>query len=285
MKKALLAGALLGAFGGVASAADIPVKAPYRPPPPPVWSWTGFYVGANGGYSFGRDDFTQSLAIVPGTVRTSTSPNKIAPTGGFGGLQIGYNWQFGAVVLGAEADYQWADQTDTTCGGLCGNLVMPGVVFVGVGDATSVYQKVKSFSTVRARLGWANDGAMIYVTGGGAWMKVDSTESISFGVIPGFATVTSAASFSNTKSGYSIGAGIEMRLFANLTAKIEYLHLDVSGVTHSFFPGPGTLFVGPGGSLTTTTGRIKDEIVRVGLNWKFGGYGGPGYGGPGYAAY
>jgi outer membrane immunogenic protein len=135
----------------------------------------------------------------------------MAPSGGFGGLQIGYNWQFGGVVLGAEGDYQWADQTDTTCGGICGNLVVPGVITIvgSGGGANSVYQKVKSFSTARARLGWANDGAMIYVTGGGAWMRIDSTESISFGVIPGLPTVTSAASFSDTKSGYSVGAGIE----------------------------------------------------------------------------
>ena len=75
-----------------------------------------------------------------------------------------------------------------------------------------MYQKVKWFSTARARVGWANDGALIYVTGGGAWMGIDSTESISFGVIPGLPTVTSAANFSDTKSGYSVGAGIEMRV-------------------------------------------------------------------------
>src|SRR5207253_1968028 len=121
-----------------------------------------------------------------------------------------------------------------------------------------------------------------------AWMGIDSTESISFGVIPGLPTVTSAASFSDTKSGYSVGAGIEMRLWAGWTAKVEYLHLDVGGLTHTFSPGP--LFVTPGGSLTTTTGRIRDDIVRLGLNWQFGGFGGygggyGGYGGPAYGAY
>jgi outer membrane immunogenic protein len=256
-----------------------------------LWSWTGFYIGANAGYSTGRDDFTQTLVAVPGpggVLLTSSSPNTIAPKGGFGGLQIGYNWQFGAFVLGAEADYQWADQTDTTCGGLCGNLIVPGVTIIGTaGSANSVHQKVKSFSTARARLGWANDGALIYITGGGAWMQVDSTESISFAVIPGFGPFTTAASFSDTKSGYSIGAGIEMRLWWNWTAKVEYLHLDVSGVTHIF--AAGFPFAVPGGSFTTTTGRIKDDIFRVGLNYKFdwgyGGAGGYGYGRPGYRAY
>jgi outer membrane immunogenic protein len=278
MKKLMIAGVLVSALGGVASAAELPVKAPYRPPPP-VWSWTGFYVGINGGYSFGNDDFNQTLVVVPpgAILRTSTSPNTIAPKGGFFGGQVGFNWQTGPVVWGVEGDYQGASQTSTTtCGGLCGNFFVTGVgTVVGVGDATSVYQKVKWFSTARARVGWANNGAMIYVTGGGAWMGIDSTESISFGMIPGLPVVTSAASFSDTKSGYSVGAGIEMRLWANWTAKVEYLHLDVDGVTHTFFPGP--FF---GSSLTTTTGRIRDDIVRVGVNYKFGwgGYG-AGYGG------
>jgi outer membrane immunogenic protein len=282
MKKlSLVSAALASLIAAPAMAADIPVKAPYRAPPPPVYSWTGFYLGINGGYSVGTDDFRQTLNAVPGVIlNTSSSPNTIAPKGGFFGGQIGYNWQFGPVVLGAEADWQGASQTSTTvCGGLCGNLVIPGVVTI-VGQTTSVYQKVKSFSTARARLGWANDGAMIYVTGGGAWMKIDSTESIAFAIIPGLGPFASAASFSDTKSGYSVGAGIEMRLWAGWTAKVEYLHLDVSGLSHSFFPGP--VFALPGGSLNTTTGRIRDDIVRVGLNWKFGGFG---FGGPVYAAY
>jgi len=243
-----------------------------------VWSWTGFYLGINGGYSVGTDDFNQVLTVVPGTLLfTSSAPNTIAPKGGFFGGQVGFNWQTGPVVWGVEGDWQGASQTSTTvCGGLCGNAVVPGVVtVVGVpGGANSVYQKVKWFSTARARVGYANDGAMIYVTGGGAWMGIDSTESIAFG---GWVQPTS---FSDTKSGYSVGAGIEMRLWAGWTAKVEYLHLDVSGLNHSFFPGP--FFVAPGGSLTTTTGRIRDDIVRVGLNWKFGGW--P-FGGPVYAAY
>src|SRR3989442_5228594 len=102
-------------------------------------------------------------------------------------------------------------------------------------------------------------------------MGVDETDSFAFAIIPAVGPFASAASFSSTRSGYAVGAGIEMRLWANWTAKIEYLHLDVGGTTNTFSPGP--FFVAPGGSLTTTTGRIKDDIFRVGLNWKFGGFG------------
>src|SRR5207247_256767 len=127
--------------------------------------------------------------------------------------------------------------------------------------------------TARGRLGWANDGALIYVTAGGAWAGIDETDTIAVAVTPPPVGATTTASFSNTKSGYAVGAGIEMRLWANWTAKVEYLHIDLGGTTntgvHNALP-----FIGPNLILTTTTGRIKDDIFRVGLNWKFGGYGG-----------
>jgi|SRR6266545_1660510 len=272
MKTILSAGtvAIALAAGTPSFAADLPFKAP-PPAVAPACAWCGVYVGINGGYSFGSDEFNQTLVIVPGPaglVFNSSSPNKIAPKGGLFGGQVGYNWQTGPFVLGVEGDVQWADQTDTTCGGLCGNTVVPGVVVVvGNSGATSVFQKVKWFSTARARVGWTNDSAMIYVTGGGAWMGVDETDSISFGIIPGLPTVTSAASFSSTRSGFAVGAGIEMRLWPRWTAKAEYLHLDVNGTSNTFVPAVG-VFVLPGGSLTTTTGRIRDDLVRVGLNYK-----------------
>ncbi len=73
-------------------------------------------------------------------------------------------------------------------------------------------------------------------------------------------TITS--SFSNTKSGYAVGGGAEFRLWGNWTGKVEYLHIDVAGTTNT--GGPNT-FV-----LTTATGRIKDDIVRLGVNYKLG---------------
>jgi hypothetical protein len=102
----------------------------------------------------------------------------------------------------------------------------------------------------------------------GVEMGVEERDSTSLCIIPGAPVVTNAASFRNTRKGYAVGAGMEMRLWANLVAKVEYLHIDVAGTANSFVP---PFFVGPGGSLTTTTNRIHDDLVRVGLNWKFGG--------------
>jgi len=143
MKKLLLAGVALAALGGVASAADLAVKAPYAPPPA-LWSWTGFYVGINGGYSTGADDYTQSIVIGPPPVTTiaSFSSHSINPKGGLFGGQIGFNYQTGPVVWGVEGDWQWANQNNTACGMLCFNDLGHHRV-----------PEVKSFATVRGRVG------------------------------------------------------------------------------------------------------------------------------------
>jgi outer membrane immunogenic protein len=264
MKKLLLAGIVLAGLGGVASAADLAVKAPYRAPPVSMWSWSGFYVGINGGYSTGADDYTQTIVAFPAPVTTITSftNNTINPRGGLFGGQIGFNWQTGPIVFGVEGDWQWASQSATACGHLCFTQVIPGIGPVTAG--TSVYQKLKSFATARGRVGWANDGALFYITAGGAWARIDETDTIT--ISPPLAS--QAASFSNTVSGVAYGAGIEMRLWAGWTGKLEYLHLDLSGTTNTFAVVPPIL---PAASpFTTTTGRIRDDIIRVGLNYKFG---------------
>jgi outer membrane immunogenic protein len=99
---------------------------------------------------------------------------------------------------------------------------------------------------------------MLYATAGGAWMGIDETDA-NFSSGSG-TTITS--SFSNTKSGYALGAGAEFRLWDNWTGKVEYLHIDIGGTTNT--GGPNT-FV-----LTTANSSIKDDIVRLGVNYKLG---------------
>jgi outer membrane immunogenic protein len=127
---------------------------------------------------------------------------------------------------------------------------------------------MKWFGTARGRIGWVPvDGAMIYATGGGAWIGIDETDTIVSAPPVGFPPASTSASFGNTASGYAVGAGAEVRLWGNWTGKLEYLHLDVGGTsnaaTHSAPPTIGPLV------LTTTTGRITDDIFRVGLNYQF----------------
>ena len=247
---------------------DLPLKA--RPfAPGPAWSWTGFYGGINGGYSVASDHFSQGFVgnvNNPSILSEASSFNStITPKGGFLGLQGGYNYQTGPIVWGVEGDWQWANQSARSCGLNCGFTQTPdnvGIFIYGAsgGQAFSVDQKVNWFGTARGRIGWTpSDGTMLYATAGGAWMGIDETDTVA-SIAPTPSTTT--ASFSNTKSGYAAGGGAEFRLWGNWTGKVEYLHIDVGGTTST--GGPNTFVV------TTTTGRIKDDIVRLGVNYKLG---------------
>ena len=184
---ALLAVAAMLATGA-ANAADLPRKAPPMVVPAPVFSWTGFYIGINGGYGWantknGFTDFDNA-------------------SGGVFGVQGGFNYQFvgSPIVIGIEADYQGA------------NIKADGVF---LGTLTNV--ELERFGTVRGRLGFAWDRFLIYGTGG--WAYAAQTE-ISLG-FPFF------VSGSQELSGWTAGAGIEWAFAPNWSAKIEYLHLDL----------------------------------------------------------
>src|SRR5664279_1469048 len=159
--------AVTAAIGGTsASAADLPVKAPYlKAPVAMVYDWTGFYVGVNAGVGIGRD-YTR-LAIPAGA---SFEASYLNPQGGLGGGQIGYNWQLppsalGSLVLGVEADLQGTGMRDNfSC--LIGCLP---------GQNLNYNQRLDWFGTVRGRVGIANGPVLTYVTGGYAYGSVKTT--------------------------------------------------------------------------------------------------------------
>jgi len=144
MKKILLSTVALIGLTVTAAAADLPSRhAPAMVAPVvPVFTWTGFYVGVNAGYGWGNDD-NRGFGLV----------NRGNDDGGFvGGAQLGYNYQMGMFVLGAEADLQYAD--------LGSNFVVNGVRYGSDNDW---------FGTARVRAGFAFDRFMVYATGGVAY--------------------------------------------------------------------------------------------------------------------
>jgi outer membrane immunogenic protein len=233
----------LFAGAGAAVAADIPT-APYKAPPPyyRTYDWTGFYVGANvgGGWGNAKSDF--SFAPLPPFV---SADNNLF--GAVGGVQAGYNWQSGPAVFGFEADFQWS--------GLKGGLDAPCPPPICTGLVASFDQKMPWFGTVRGRLGYASDGWLIYATGGYAYARFETDAFASAGAI--------SASFarSETRSGWTAGAGIEIALARNWTARLEYLYLDfgTSDRTWTFDGLP---------PLTDST-RLFTNVVRGGVNYRF----------------
>src|SRR3984893_16722172 len=242
----------------LAPLAALPVKVPVDRAPS-GWNWTGFFLGANGGYGVDSDNFVKTITRANPSVRYSTVNHTNAPKGEFLGLQGGYNYQTGPIVWGVEGDWQWANQSASSCGLSCVSTT-PIAPLPQTSSFLSVDQKVNWLGTARARIGWTpSEGTMLYATAGGAWMGIDETDTVA-AIAPTPSTTT--ASFSNTKSGYAVGGGAEFRLWGNWTGKVEYLHIDVGGTTSTRWP---YTFV-----VTTATGRIKDDIVRLGVNYKLG---------------
>ena len=217
MKYTTLAAALLLSSTS-AFAADAIV---YNEPAPVVadtFSWTGGYVGVNAGYAGGKN----KLNVYDGI---SAKDN----TNGFlGGIQAGYNWQFDQMIVGLETDIQGAG-------------LKSDVEVSGLGGAEA---KINWFGTTRARLGYTPvDRFMVYATGGVAYGKIKA----SYGDF----------SQSDTKVGYTVGAGAEYALTNNVTLKSEYLYTDL---------GKLKLDAGAG-----NFGEVKAPFhtVRVGVNYKF----------------
>jgi outer membrane immunogenic protein len=296
MKKILLAGvALMSVVSGSAMAADLAAKPIYTKAPPmaPVYNWTGFYLGGNVGYSWGRSGSTLNLSdATSGTVLSSTSTS-FNLDGVIGGGQIGYNWQASNWVFGLEADIQASSEKgsgSSTCAGgtLVSALTLTGTCSQGhLGDTTpfniaalpvtdSLSEKLDWFGTVRGRIGPTITPTILpYLTGGLAYGQVSTTDTVSGANNVGaqgtnggsLVAVSGALSNSTTKVGWTIGGGIEGVLGGNWTAKIEYLYVDLGTVSGSFI----TPIVAPSGAFLagSYSSHVTDSILRVGINYKF----------------
>jgi opacity protein-like surface antigen/outer membrane receptor protein involved in Fe transport len=195
------------------------------------YSWTGLYLGLNAGYA----GATVTNTIAGGGLDGSGSANI---PGGIGGAQIGYNYQFGAAVFGFEADF---DGTMATKSGP--TITTPA----GVTNGTD---QIPWVGTLRGRLGWAFDRYMLYATAGGAAAELVSSVNVG-GIGSALTTFTHGA--------WTVGGGLEVGLTDNLSARLEYLYLDT-----------GNIFVAQVGPPTVTvTGRVQENLVRAGLNYRF----------------
>jgi outer membrane immunogenic protein len=229
----------------VASAADLPVrKAP--PPVVAVYNWTGFYIGGHVGGVWGDTDWLHLNFGPPNTASHNVD-------GWLGGGQVGFNWQVGPNwVLGIEADFSWT--------GADGQGSHP-TFGPGVTDRT----ELDSIITVAGRLGYAWGPVLLYSKGGGAWVREE--HAILF-------RDPSDSRFTDkyTRSGWMVGAGLEYGFTPNFSMKVEYnfLRLNDEDLQSRFRTGPSA-------GLLSERLRIEQDlhIVKAGLNYRFGGFGGP----------
>jgi|ERR1700733_10273463 outer membrane immunogenic protein len=237
--------------------ADMALKAPPMPPEP---TWTGWYIGINGGGAFNASDpFIGSetnggIPFVSGTWPGFGNFGNLTSSGGFGGGQVGFNWQRGAFVYGAEVDFQGAGVRGTQSATLP-YIVAPNTVTEGLSS------NLDWFGSVRGRLGYAWNNVLLYATGGFAFGGVRNT--FSYADTFGF---TGFRNSSSTRGGYSAGAGIEYAFTPRLSAKFEYQFIDLGSSTIAlteFFAGAPTTFA------DSATAHFWYNTFRLGLNYHF----------------
>jgi outer membrane immunogenic protein len=254
-----------------AQAADMALKAP--PPPAPVDTWTGFYIGGNAGYAWGHFDPTSNFTCPTGSAANSCAysfPANLATVNnaakgsrsvqGFtGGVEAGYNWQLNSAVIGIESDFGAFH--------LKGSLSATGAFpSASTNYAVNVSANTDWLYTFRGRLGWTvTPTTLFYATGGLAVTQIHVSNAFT----DNFATLTAGASnTSTTKAGWTLGGGVEQALNRNWTIKAEYLYVDfgsAAGTTLVTNTIPGV--VGP--DVLNTSTHWRANIARAGVNYKF----------------
>src|SRR3982074_3485134 len=237
MKKFLLGAVALVALGlaAPASAADLAAR-PYTKAPPPmvaaIYDWSGFYIGANGGW--GSSHKCWGISNFPGaTVVPTFREGCHDATGGVVGGQVGYRWQSGGWVFGLEAQGDWADLRGSNT-----SQAFPGFIN---------RSKIDAFGLFTGQIGYAWNNALLYVKGGAA--VTDSRYDIRNAVT----NVVTATTGDQTRWGGTIGAGVEYGFAPNWSAGVEYDHI--------FSQDKTVTFTAPGGVFATD--RIRQDVDLV----------------------
>jgi outer membrane immunogenic protein len=246
MKRQLIMGAVVAAyFATPAKAADLKVlKA--APKIVPVATWTGCYVGAHIGYGWSRKENSDN----PSSNWFLGQPATVDADGLIGGGQIGCDYQLNpAFVVGVEVDYVGAGLRGSTS---------PPVPFL---TSLTVHARTDSIGTVTGRLGYSFSGfTLLYVKGGGAWAH--NKYSADWALAPFGGTITA----SETRSGWTLGVGLEHIFAPNWSARIEYDYYNFGTRAVTFpvgAPAVGTYYIGD----------IHHDVsaVKLGVNYRFGG--------------
>ena len=244
MKKLLLGIAGVVALAAPASAADLAAR-PYTKAPPPmiaaVYDWSGFYIGANGGWGSSH----KCWDFVDGAGALIANDGCHDATGGTAGGQIGYRWQTGAWVFGVEGQGNWADLKGRS---------------ISISDPTlTIESRIGAFGLLTGQIGYAFNNVLFYVKGGAAV----TDDRFRF-----FATATNVQltnTVNDTRWGGTVGAGLEFGFTPNWSAAIEYDHLFMGNRTYTF-----TSILPP---VVTSNERIKQDVdlVTVRVNYRWGG--------------
>jgi outer membrane immunogenic protein len=242
IRSLVLSSAAILVAAGSALAADLPSRQappPYIPPPIPIFSWTGFYIGGQVGYAWGRDSSTLNTPI--GTFGFNNGFGQ-RPSGVIGGAHLGYNYQINQFLIGIEGDVDGTSLSRTFA--------------PGFGDTFGVREQIEG--SVRGRIGYAFDRFLVYGTGGVAFSGIKHTFQTPFGY----------DSFTRSRTGWTAGGGIEYAITNNWSIRAEYRFSDFGHFNDNLFNS----FAAPG---TFMNHRYTENRVQAGFSYKFDSYATP----------
>jgi outer membrane immunogenic protein len=227
------------AMGG-ALAADLPPAplqpAAYIPMPPPIYNWSGIYLGINGGWGWGNGKWT----IAPNTAFPLGVSSNLNDNGGVVGGTLGANFQTGAFVFGVEGDWDYSGINTGTTSTIC--------------NSSGTCQTSNNWlATARGRAGYAWDRVLFYATAGGAFGNVQTTFN--------------GVSSTHTQAGWTAGAGVEWAFANNWTAKLEYLYVNLGN--GSVNCSTAACLAANGGTSIPISAGLTENLLRVGVNYKF----------------
>ena len=239
IRKFLLSSAAILAVTGSSFAADLPSRRapPVYVPPVPVFTWTGFYIGGQIGYGFGRDAYNYGAGLVTSAYR---------PDGVIGGAHVGYNLSsqglFGNLlgaggVIGVEGDVNGSSYSRA--------INVPFVAGVTTGT------RIPIDGSIRGRVGFAVDRALFYATGGAAFASLRNSYGVGF--VPGLNNTT----IGHTRVGYTVGGGIDYAVTNNWSVRAEYRYTDFGA--YNDYPATGV----------TVRHHETENRVQVGFSYKF----------------
>ena len=250
MKKLLLGTVGLAGLtmAAPAFAADLPARAPaaYSKAPAmvaPVYDWSGFYAGINGGGGWSHNCW--DINNVVGTAVVTAVPEGCHhASGGMAGAQLGYRWQSANLVFGVEAQGDWASLTGSS-------LSSPAALTSIITNQT----KVDAIGLFTGQIGYAWNNVLWYVKGGAA--VTDDTYS---GMLTGFGLTVDSTS--GTRWGGVVGTGLEFGFAPLWSVGLEYDHLFMGSRNVNF-----TVFTVP-----TRIDSIRQDVdmATIRVNYHFG---------------
>ena len=246
-RKILLASVgVIALTGSAALAADLPSRAPppVYLPPPPIFTWTGIYIGGQIGYAWGTGSNNFNGVLPDGTVIATSVGG--TPNGVIGGANVGFNYQINQWVLGLEGTVDGTSLSNTA------------VASFPDGSSVSANSTADIQGSIRGRLGVAFDRVLIYATGGVAFGGFNTNVALSD---PNDGIFVNG-SRSNTRVGWTVGGGIQYAVTNNWSVRAEYRYTDFGSINNGLTALPATAFFNGGR-------QLQQNQVQVGFDYKF----------------